>query len=205
MSVSALPKVKWANEEFRHEYAAEAPSPGSSSFQPMLWGLPSQQLAEQQGALSTAMARDRAGAGTEEGAVQPNELSDLTTPDTMGRHPIRGIHGADNAPQRSLTDKSGTKPIHINEETKALKTRHSPKRANRLRGQRALLYVQASQHRPQLFFVFSVISASSMSLLEYALDESRNSANCTYDTHIIKSFNIENAIVNHISLRGGIR
>lgn len=34
MSVSALPKVKWANEEFRHEYTAEATSPGSPSFQP---------------------------------------------------------------------------------------------------------------------------------------------------------------------------
>ena len=77
----------------------------ASSPQPMLWGLPSQQLTEQQGALSTAMARDRAGAGTEEeGAVKPNELSDLTTPDMMGRHPDCGIHGADNAPQRSRTD-----------------------------------------------------------------------------------------------------
>lgn len=123
----------------------------------------------------------------------------------MGRHNNRRIHGADNAPQRSLTDKSGTKPIHINEETKALKTRHSSKRANRLRGQRALLYVQASQHRPQLFLVFSAISTSSMSLLKHALDESRNSADYAHDTHIIEAFNIETAIVNNFSLKGGIR
>lgn len=63
MAVSALPKVQWANEEFRHEYTAEATSPGSSSFQPPISavGLHSQQLTEQQGALGTAMAWDSAG------------------------------------------------------------------------------------------------------------------------------------------------
>jgi len=39
--------------------------------------------------------------------------------------------GANNTPHRSLADKSGTKPIHINEETKAFKPRHSLKRADR--------------------------------------------------------------------------
>lgn len=184
----------------------------ASSPQPMLRGLPSQQLTEQQGALSTTRAWDKAGnpeGGCSEAkwAVRPHYTrhNDHTTPDTMGRHPDRGIHGAHNAPHRSLTDKSGTKHIHINEETKALKTRHSLKRANRLRGQRALLYVPASQHRPQLFFVFSTISTSSMSFLKHASDESRNSANCTYNTHIIKSVIIETTILNHIFLRRRIR
>lgn len=45
--------------------------------------------------------------------------------------PTAGSTGADNAPQRSLTDKSGTKPIHINEETKASKSGHSLKRADK--------------------------------------------------------------------------
>lgn len=152
------------------------------------------------------MAPDRAGTGAgKESAAELSELSHRTTPDTVGRHPDRGIHGADNAPQRSLTDKSGTKPIHINEETKALKTKHSSNRANNLRGQRALLCVQASQHRPQLFLVFAAISTSSMSLLKHTSDESRNSADYTHDTHIIKAFSIETAIVSHVSVRGGIR
>lgn len=45
--------------------------------------------------------------------------------------PTAGSMGADNAPQRSLTDKSGTKPIHINEETKAFKPDHSLKTADK--------------------------------------------------------------------------
>lgn len=36
-----------------------------------------------------------AGTGTEKkGAVKPNELSDQTMPDAMGRHPDRRIHGS---------------------------------------------------------------------------------------------------------------
>lgn len=66
--------------------------------------------------------------------------------------------GADNAPQRRLTDKSGTKPIHINEETKARARAFSEESRQRIWGQRALLYVRASQHRPQLFFVYSYLS-----------------------------------------------
>lgn len=57
----------------------------------------------------------------------------------------------------------------------------------------------------QIVLRISVISTSCMSLLKHALGESRKCAKCTYDTHIIKSFNIETAIVNHISLREGIR
>lgn len=79
----------------------------ASSPQPMLRGLPSQQLTEQQGALSTTRAWDKAGnpeGGCSEAkwAVRPHYTrhNDHTTPDTMGRHPDRGIHGAHNAPHR---------------------------------------------------------------------------------------------------------
>jgi len=113
---TAVPKVQRANEEFGYEHPAETSSLGSPPLpasQPMLRGLPSRRLAEQQGILSTTTAWARAGAGTEkESAVKPDELSDQTTPDTMGRHPDGRIHGSRQCsleePDRQIWDKAYT-------------------------------------------------------------------------------------------------
>lgn len=120
--------------------------------------------------------------------------------------PTMGSTGANNAPQRSLTDESGTKPIRTNEETKAVKPGNSLKRADKESEVRVLycmFKLLSTDHNCSSYFLQFPLPVCNF--LKHALDESRSSASWAYDTHITKSFSIETTMVNNISFEGGIR
>lgn len=97
---TTLPEVQKVNEEFGLDMSGTQPaccSPGSIQPAPNDVGDASLLHKEQQCTHSRMRAQvwcyDLGGTG-KEGEIKPNELSDLTTLDTMGRHCDRGIHGS---------------------------------------------------------------------------------------------------------------
>lgn len=99
---AALQEVQRENEEFGHEHPAETSSPGSPPLpapQLMLGELPSQQLAEQQGTPSTAMARACGWRGNRKGGCSQAEWA--VRPD-YARHDGKASRAQDPREQTML-------------------------------------------------------------------------------------------------------